>query len=1483
MKTHRLLVALLFVSLTCIVASAQESGELVSLRTKAEKGNGIAQYNLGLAYAEGRGVAADPQEAFVWLSLARENGARGRALDNLVSSFDRATLEAAQQRLAARKASSPATAAARPETTAPAVHAAPASTLADDVPALAAPREDPIVARLRSERDSLSAKLGELAAELASLRAERERLATQSAENAKAVQAARESSNALQEQNRAAEARVAGLVRESETLKAELERTKQSLAALEQAPKPAPDTAALDQKLRELQASQADLEASRNFGREVEATLNRVTDQKIALEAQLAALTAETQKARQETTDLRAAQAELNARVAATPAYPNLSDRVSELEAQVAAGSSSLASAKAEADNAKQQVAALNQANAAAAPQLAEFAALKSTFEQNHRALVASEQRTAALNSRVADLEQQAARPAAPAYPNLSGRVGELEAQVASGFSALAAAKAETANAQRQVAALTEANAAAEKLAAEKPAAPAYPDLSGRVRELEAALAAKPAAPAYPDFSGRVRELEAQVSTDSTALASAQTAAANAQQSAVALTKAQEDAQARIGALTAERDAARTAQNELGGAVAKLEQEKNKLTAAQASTAGTAAQITALGEKAAAAEQQAAALRQERDTLAGKMNDLVGNLAALQTDRERMSKLLADAGRQMRDATAATNRIKELEAQIQGHTAETEAARTVQAELRDSVTRLEEEKTQLTAALQSARTAAPAYPDLTGRVRELESALAAKPAAPTYPDLSSRVSELEAQVTAGTAALASAQTEAENARQRAVALTQAKEAAEKSAAPAFPDLSGKVAELEIQVGSLQSAPTAKPAAPSYPDLSGRVGELETALAAAQKLAAEKPAALAYPDLSGRVSELEVQVAAESSTVAAAKTEVENAKQQIVALTQAKEAAEKSAAEKSAAPAYPDLSGRVQELEATLASLTQKAGASDQARADLAKQFDDYKSSTLATQRESTRQQAEIKMLESDKAALRRQVDTMTTEAAQGRTPVAALKAPATPTYPDLSGKVVELEAQLATARKLAAEKPAAPSYPDLSGRVNELEAAVAAAGTAQAELQRKLDGAAVALQQALKEQNGEERVQLRRERDELSGRVTGLASEVAQLRLDRERMQKMLADAGKQMRDGAAEAGRIKELEAQTASQQNSLNVLSADASQARDQIAALTKAKGEAQSQVGALQAALAAKSGAPAYPDLADKVRELETQVVSLQSALAAKPAALAYPDLSGRVNELETALADTKRQLAAEQAKPAPAAVVAATPAVDVAGLQQRLAETEEKLAISLRGYATLADERDALAANARKNSAAITGERDALSAQVAALTSEVAQLKSGATAQTEALNQAAKLATDKNSLEGRLAELEARMAAAQAEAAHTGESLAALQRSSAQNTTELAASRTLVRQLQGSNSVLASENYQLKTMLARSTGAAAPTPVSPMVSPPAARMHTVASGDSLSRISQRYYGTAGRWQEIYAANRDRISDTGVLRVGTELRIP
>ncbi|MBC7367261.1 MAG: SEL1-like repeat protein [Undibacterium sp.] len=63
-------------------------------------------------------------------------------------------------------------------------------------------------------------------------------------------------------------------------------------------------------------------------------------------------------------------------------------------------------------------------------------------------------------------------------------------------------------------------------------------------------------------------------------------------------------------------------------------------------------------------------------------------------------------------------------------------------------------------------------------------------------------------------------------------------------------------------------------------------------------------------------------------------------------------------------------------------------------------------------------------------------------------------------------------------------------------------------------------------------------------------------------------------------------------------------------------------------------------------------------------------------------------------------------------------------------------------------------------------------------------------------------------------------------------------------------------------------------------AAPTPPAPV---PVERFHTVLEGDSLTRISSRYYGSANRWQDIYDANRDVLKGENALRPGQRLKIP
>jgi nucleoid-associated protein YgaU len=51
----------------------------------------------------------------------------------------------------------------------------------------------------------------------------------------------------------------------------------------------------------------------------------------------------------------------------------------------------------------------------------------------------------------------------------------------------------------------------------------------------------------------------------------------------------------------------------------------------------------------------------------------------------------------------------------------------------------------------------------------------------------------------------------------------------------------------------------------------------------------------------------------------------------------------------------------------------------------------------------------------------------------------------------------------------------------------------------------------------------------------------------------------------------------------------------------------------------------------------------------------------------------------------------------------------------------------------------------------------------------------------------------------------------------------------------------------------------------------------------RYHIVSSGETLSDISNKYYGSAGKWQKILDANRLLIENPNKLKPGTKLIIP
>jgi nucleoid-associated protein YgaU len=67
------------------------------------------------------------------------------------------------------------------------------------------------------------------------------------------------------------------------------------------------------------------------------------------------------------------------------------------------------------------------------------------------------------------------------------------------------------------------------------------------------------------------------------------------------------------------------------------------------------------------------------------------------------------------------------------------------------------------------------------------------------------------------------------------------------------------------------------------------------------------------------------------------------------------------------------------------------------------------------------------------------------------------------------------------------------------------------------------------------------------------------------------------------------------------------------------------------------------------------------------------------------------------------------------------------------------------------------------------------------------------------------------------------------------------------------------------------------------APAPAPAPTPFPTPAVRTYVVVDGDTLTKISLQFYGTARRWREIYDANRDTLPNESVLSIGSTLVIP
>ena len=99
----------LILAAVCTVGTtmAQEESEYIrDLRAKSEQGDADAQYHLGAAYDNGKGVPQNYREAYIWYSLAAANGDKEAAeyRDKSAKRLSPADLSSAQKEAARRHA-----------------------------------------------------------------------------------------------------------------------------------------------------------------------------------------------------------------------------------------------------------------------------------------------------------------------------------------------------------------------------------------------------------------------------------------------------------------------------------------------------------------------------------------------------------------------------------------------------------------------------------------------------------------------------------------------------------------------------------------------------------------------------------------------------------------------------------------------------------------------------------------------------------------------------------------------------------------------------------------------------------------------------------------------------------------------------------------------------------------------------------------------------------------------------------------------------------------------------------------------------------------------------------------------------------------------------------------------------------------------------------------------------------------------------------
>jgi len=458
------------------------------------------------------------------------------------------------------------------------------------------------------------------------------------------------------------------------------------------------------------------------------------------------------------------------------------------------------------------------------------------------------------------------------------------------------------------------------------------------------------------------------------------------------------------------------------------------------------------------------------------------------------------------------------------------------------------------------------------------------------------------------------------------------------------------------------------------------------------------------------------------------------------------------------------------------------------------------------------------------------------------------------------------------------------------------------------------------------EKNTVEKAALVKELGELRERADRAQAELGSVQSQLRESRQASRDQANVITAAAAEQQRwqqqVQELNAQVADQRAERERLKAVAAMAEARFAEMTEIKSQlSQSQKAAEQfsGTVAELTGlnqklagenSTAERQLADArqfsagvTSELEEMKLRLVAGGKATEVQIALINELGVNNEKQQnqlkALGEQVIALRADQARTLAAEETAGVLRAETADLQRRLAQTQksaEEAASALR--AETADSQQRLVQAQKTAQAAgatvaeltvaqekLSGEWKELQKELVALRLDQSRLAQSETARQEAEQKMAALSAAAEQLS--LAQRD--LAASRVEITRLNETVQALDRDRttrvAQLQQENSAMGARLRQAQGTLDQIASA----ARMMNGGTPTAAPLPPVPTVAGAAVvptvapRIHAVTEGDSLTRISMRYYGTSNRWQEIYDANRELLKGENVLRPGQRLKIP